>query len=95
MPTPLSRKPCVLDLLSIPTGGAELAAGLKSALQAWQKAFAEISQESGYSPGEARRRAEDAIMRIEGSLVLSRFLNDSKPFHRALDELSATLIHSA
>ena len=88
-------KSCVLDLLSIPSGGAELAAGLKSALQAWQKAFAEISQESGYGPSEAQRRAEDAIMRIEGSLVLSRVLGDSKPFHRALDELSSTLIQSA
>jgi hypothetical protein len=58
----------------------------------WQKAFAEISQESGYGPNEARRRAEDAIMRIEGSLVLSRVLNDSKPFHRALDELGSTLL---
>ena len=65
---------------------------LDQALQAWQKAFAEISQESGYGPGEARRRAEDAVMRIEGSLVLSRVLNDSKPFHRALDELGSTLL---
>jgi TetR/AcrR family transcriptional regulator, lmrAB and yxaGH operons repressor len=49
-------------------------------VEAWQKAFTEISQESGYGPGEARRRAEDAIMRIEGSLALCRVLNDSKPF---------------
>ena len=85
----------MLDLLSIPSGGTELAASLKSALQAWQKAFAQISQESGYSSSEARRRAEDAIMRIEGSLVFSRVLNDSKPFHRALDELSSTLLQPA
>ena len=31
-------------------------------------------------------------MRIEGSLVLSRVLSDSKPFHRAVDELGRTLI---
>ncbi|HUO34383.1 MAG TPA: TetR/AcrR family transcriptional regulator [Candidatus Acidoferrum sp.] len=88
-------KSCILDLLSIPAGGPELAAGLKGALQAWQKAFAEVSRESGYSAKEATRRAEDAIIRIEGSLVLSRVLGDSKPFDRALDELSATLIRSA
>ncbi len=52
-------------------------------------------QESGYGPGEARRRAEHAIMRIEGSLVLSRVLNDSKPFHRALDELGSILLQPA
>jgi AcrR family transcriptional regulator len=86
------EKSCVLDLLSIPAGGPQLAAGLKGVLEAWQKAFAEVAQESGFSPSEARRRAEDAIMKIEGSLVLSRVLKDSKPFHRAVDELSVTLI---
>jgi hypothetical protein len=85
-------KSCVLDLLSIPAGGPELAAGLKGALEGWQKAFAEVAQESGFSAREARKRADDAIMKIEGSLVLSRVLGDSKPFHRAVDELSRTLI---
>jgi TetR/AcrR family transcriptional repressor of lmrAB and yxaGH operons len=87
-------KSCLLEMLSIPSGGPELAAGLKGVLQAWQRAFAEISQESGYGAAEAKRRADDAIMRIEGSIVMSRVLNDSKPFHRALDELSGTLIQS-
>jgi AcrR family transcriptional regulator len=85
-------KSCVLDLLSIPAAGPELAAGLKGALEAWQRAFADVAQESGFGASEARRRAEDAIMRIEGSLVLSRVLSDSKPFHRAVDELSRTLV---
>jgi TetR/AcrR family transcriptional repressor of lmrAB and yxaGH operons len=87
-------KSCLLEMLSIPSGGPELAAGLKGVLQAWQRAFAQISQESGYGAAEAKRRADDAIMRIEGSIVMSRVLNDSKPFHRALDELSGTLIQS-
>jgi AcrR family transcriptional regulator len=86
------KKSCALDLLSIPAAGPELAAGLKGALEAWQKAFAEVAQESGLSASEARRRAEDAIVRIEGSLVLSRVLNDSKPFHRAVDELGRSLV---
>jgi AcrR family transcriptional regulator len=86
------KKSCVLDLLSIPAAGPELAAGLKGALEAWQKAFAEVAQESGFSACEARRRAQDAIMRIEGALVLSRVLGDSKPFHRAVDELSRSLV---
>lgn len=88
-------KSCVLDILSIPSGGTELAAGLKDALQAWQKAFADIAQESGFSPSEAKRRGEEAIMKIEGSLVLSRVLGDSKLFHRAIDELTGTLIRSS
>ena len=85
-------KSCLLEILSIPSDTPDLSAALKGALQAWQSAFAEISHESGFPKDEAKRRAEDAIMRIEGSLILSRLLNDSKPFHRVLDELPATLI---
>ena len=88
-------KSCLLDMLSIPSGGTELAAGLKGALQAWQKAFADIAQQSGFGPSEAKRGAEEAIMKVEGSLVLSRVLGDSKPFHRVMDELRSTLIRSS
>ncbi len=83
---------CVMDMLSIPGGGEELAAGLKGALEAWVEAFAGIAEESGFSAEEALRRAEDAIMRIEGSLVLSRVLGQPKPFERALEDLPKMLI---
>ncbi len=84
-------KPCALDALSLSGGGAELAEVLKSTLQAWIKAFAEVARESGLSISDARRRAEQAVGQIEGSLILSRVLGDTKPFRRALDELPGLL----
>jgi len=48
-------KSCILDLLSIPSGGPELAAGLKGTLQAWQKAFA-CGDLAGYGMGGAHVR---------------------------------------
>lgn len=77
-------KPCIFDVLSITGGSEELAATLKLALQAWMKAFSDIARESGLSAGLARTRAEEAIVRIEGSLVMARVLGDRAPFQRAI-----------
>ncbi len=77
-------KPCITDVLSISGGSEELAATLKIAVQAWMKAFSDIAKESGLSAAVARSRAEEAIIRIEGSLVVARVLGDRAPFQRTI-----------
>ena len=84
-------KPCALDALSLSGGGPELAEALKGALLAWLKAFTEIARESGLSAAESKRRAEQAVIQIEGSLILSRVLGDTKAFRRTLEELPGLL----
>jgi AcrR family transcriptional regulator len=78
------RKACITDVLSIPGGSAELKAALTSAMQAWISAFAGIAKDSGLPPALARARAEEAIVRIEGSLVVTRVLGKTAAFERAL-----------
>lgn len=80
-------KPCVTDVLSIPGGGDELAVALKIAVQAWLKAFTDIAKESGMPLALARSRAEEAIVRIEGSLILARVLGDTIPFQKVIKHL--------
>jgi AcrR family transcriptional regulator len=77
-------KPCVTDVLSIPGATEELKAALKGATQAWIAAFAATARESGLSPAQARSRAAEAVIRIEGSLVLSRVLGDTSAFESTL-----------
>ncbi|WP_433973514.1 TetR/AcrR family transcriptional regulator [Tunturiibacter lichenicola] len=83
--------PCSFEVLSLAGGTAELNEILRGALQAWLKAFAEIAKESGLPVSEARKRAELAIIQIEGSLILGRVLDNTKAFHKVLDELPALL----
>jgi TetR/AcrR family transcriptional repressor of lmrAB and yxaGH operons len=78
------RKSCITDILSILGGPAELRAELKTALQAWLEAFAKLGRQSGMSAPTAKARAEEAIARIEGSLILARVLQDTGPFERTL-----------
>jgi AcrR family transcriptional regulator len=86
------KMPCALDALSFPGGGEELAAALKAALLAWLKAFTEIARESGLTAADARKRAERAVMLIEGSLVLGRVLGETKMFKQTLEELPGLLM---
>jgi AcrR family transcriptional regulator len=77
-------KACLMDVLSIPGGSADLQIALKAAMQAWVNAFAQVAKESGLGAAAARSKAEEAIVRIEGSLVLARVLGDTAGFERTL-----------
>jgi len=80
-------KACLMDVLSIPGGSEELKLALRGAMQAWVSAFAQVAKESGLGGAVARSRAEEAILRIEGSLVLARVLGDTTGFERVLKSL--------
>jgi len=79
-------KPCVLDSLSLRGGPPELAAALTNAYKAWLESFALVARESGMTRRLAEERARQALIQIEGSLVLSRVTANRKIF---LDTLSA------
>lgn len=83
---------CVLDTLSLPGSSPALRAVVRGSLQAWLRAFTGVAREAGASRAQARERALQAIMEIEGSLVLARVLGDRKPFRRTLDRLPRLLV---
>jgi len=77
-------KACLMDVLSIPGASDDLQLALKGAMQAWIDAFAQVAEESGLEAGVARSRAEEAIIHIEGSLILARVLGDTTRFEHVL-----------
>jgi TetR/AcrR family transcriptional repressor of lmrAB and yxaGH operons len=56
-------------------------------MRAWVRAFAQVAKESGSGSAAARSKAEEAIARIQGSLVLARVFWDSTGFERVLQSL--------
>ncbi len=85
-------KPCVLDTLSLRGGTPELQAALQGALAGWLQAFTAVAVEAGIPPEEAKRRAEQAVIAIEGSLVLARVTGTSDLFLGAVEQLRSRLI---
>ena len=86
------KKPCVLDTLSLRGGAPELQSALQGALAEWLKAFAAVAVEAGFAHDEAQRRAEQAVIAVEGSLVLARVTGKSGMFLSTLAELRSRLI---
>ncbi len=84
-------KSCITDVLSIPGGALELKTALKGAMRAWIASFTDVAKESGMTPSMARARAEEAIVRFEGSLVVARVLGDNSAFERVLKLLPELL----
>ena len=85
------ERSCLLDTLSLPGGGAALHKAIEGTYEAWIDAFIAFAKESGFSPGQARRRAEDAVIGIHGSLILARATGKTKPFVRMIRRLPALL----
>jgi TetR/AcrR family transcriptional regulator, lmrAB and yxaGH operons repressor len=85
------RLPCVLESLSLPAGSEQLHQALDTSLDAWIEAFTLLARKSGFAPAAARDRAEQAIIEIEGSLVLARVRGDSGPFLRMVRKLPKLL----
>jgi TetR/AcrR family transcriptional repressor of lmrAB and yxaGH operons len=85
-------KSCVTDVLSLPGGPDTLRDALKTVMEGLLHAFADLAKESGMSTALARSRAEEAIIRIEGSLVVARVLRDPSIFERSLKALPELIL---
>ena len=77
-------KASVLDVLSIQSGPEELRVVLRKMTQTWVDAFTKIATESGLDAVDARLRAEEALIRIEGSLIFARTVGSGAVFERTL-----------
>ena len=82
----------MLDTLSLRGAAPELQSALQGALAEWLKAFASVATEAGFPTDEAERRAEQALIAIEGSLILTRVTGKSDLFLSVLAELRPRLI---
>lgn len=85
------RKPCLLNTLSLGGNDNEIGRHVRASFGAWLESMAAVARESGAEAAEARRRAEEALIGIQGALVLVRIEGDHAPFERILNSLPALL----
>ena len=78
------ERSCILDLLSLGEPSGEIVAALRAAYDDVTGALATVAREAGASPAEARRRAEEVMIQIQGALVLSRVRGDTQAFRRVI-----------
>jgi len=86
------RSPCLLGALVTGESRRLFHPQLQGAFSTWVAAIAQLLEEVGFSATVAQDRAEDAVIRIQGALVLSGGLGDNQPFKRLVERLPLELL---
>ena len=85
------RKPCILGTLTLGPVRDQLHGAVKQGLEDFIEAIAQVLIDAGLDQALARERGEDALMMIQGSLLLARAIDDPKPFQRLMERLPQQL----
>lgn len=87
------RKACLLNLMSQgqPCEGP-FDATIHSLMTAWVDALSRLLHEAGIDMPLARSRAEQALISLQGSLIVSRGMGTQRPFQDFLANLPDTLL---
>jgi hypothetical protein len=86
------RNACVLGNLVVGGSREKFQTYLGEAFREWIGALRALAVEAGVRGAEAQHRAEDAVVRIEGALILAGGLDDPAPFKRALRNIERDLL---
>ncbi len=86
------QQSCLLDALSFGVEEGAIRDHQRAAMEAWVDAIATMLRESGLPARTARERAQDAVIGIQGSLVMARATGDPMPFQRTLKNLPRELL---
>ena len=86
------KKACLLERLAASVDRANFRAPLKATFSGWLSVLRDIGLAAGLTSGTAQRRAEAAIVRIEGALVVAAGMGDTSVFGRTLEDLRATML---
>ena len=88
------KDPCLLAVMSLGEADNLFHQQLQGSLKNWLALLSNVVEETGVEPEQARQRAEDSIMLIQGALVLVRVTNDIQPFKRAITKLPQILLET-
>lgn len=86
------QKSCLLALMSMGDAQDLFHTQVRQTLNEWIDGLAKVAIEAGLDAKTARQRAEDAVLQIQGAIILSRGLGDTTPFERVLEQLPETLL---
>jgi TetR/AcrR family transcriptional regulator, lmrAB and yxaGH operons repressor len=85
-------KACVLERLCASANRPVIRRALRRSFEVWLTAFETLGVDAGIRRAVARTRAEDALARIEGALVVVVGTGQPEAFARALEAVRTTLL---
>ncbi|MEM1241923.1 MAG: TetR/AcrR family transcriptional regulator [Cyanobacteria bacterium P01_H01_bin.26] len=85
-------QPCLLAILGAGTGREVFHDRVKAVLAAWIEAIANVLVESGLDDALALQRGQDALIAIQGALIVAQSLDDASLFLRTTQQLPQVLL---
>ncbi|MEM7030546.1 MAG: TetR/AcrR family transcriptional regulator [Chloroflexota bacterium] len=86
------KKKCIFGSMMLSGGATRFQPELKQTFSDLITALVAVLIEAGISQKEAQYRAQSAIERIQGALIVANALDDCSGFHRLIEELPDTLL---
>ena len=83
---------CLVGVIALGASRDIFAAQVQDYFSRWNDALAQTLRRAGFSASVARRRSADALLTIQGALVLARALDDVKVFGQAMADMKARLL---
>jgi AcrR family transcriptional regulator len=83
---------CLFGNLVVGDAGLLFKDRLSASFRKLIDSLARLAKEKGVPEREAQQRGEDAVVRIQGALIVSRGLGDPTPFRRVLKRLPTDLL---
>lgn len=78
---------CLVGVFALGSARDRFGKALRDYFTAWEQALAGALRRQGFAPPEAKQRAEDILLGIQGALVLARANQDRGVFRRAIKRL--------
>jgi TetR/AcrR family transcriptional regulator, lmrAB and yxaGH operons repressor len=83
---------CLVGVIALGASRDMFAGEVHDYFKRWGDALSRLLARSGIDARTARQRSNDALLTIQGALVLARALDDTRVFSRALAELPERLL---
>ncbi|MBD1874274.1 TetR/AcrR family transcriptional regulator [Nodosilinea sp. FACHB-131] len=85
------QKPCILASLMLGSAKADFQPQVQGMLQRWLGAIAAVLTQAGMAESLAQERSEEALIAIQGALIMARAMNDAAIFKRTMQRLPQQL----
>jgi TetR/AcrR family transcriptional regulator, lmrAB and yxaGH operons repressor len=89
------QRMCLVGVIALGASRDTFADEVRSYFVEWKNALASTLRRAGLGSSLAKRRAEDAMVAIQGALVVARAEGDSGIFRRAMADLKSRLLAPA
>jgi AcrR family transcriptional regulator len=86
------RRVCLVGVIALGASRDMFAKQVHDYFRRWDEALSRLLARTGLPARTARRRSNDALLSIQGALVLARALDDPAIFRRALADLPPRLL---